>query len=283
MLPVILNASIWIERIFIYFSLSVFQPEFSSLRQLTYPGTHVILLCFSVVKPESFRSLRTTWLRELAASSMVLNRAATLTSSEILRFDSSHSYVTAHDNRVKSKSMSSGTVRGANGFEPVPGPAFLLIGCACDLRNDISHLLELSKIGEEPVDKKTAETLALELGAEAYVECSALTQKNLKTVFDLAVWCGLRIADAGGPASKIISSVVQPTNGCCLINTASQTVLNHLSNDKSTIDPTHNLYRNNEHNKHGNVSITNGNKFVPMPKKSSKSCKYGWRKFFCNL
>ncbi|VDP83514.1 unnamed protein product [Echinostoma caproni] len=104
------------------------------------------------------------------------------------------------------RSKSCGPSRSSSSAHPssdVPGPALLLVGCACDLRNDIAQLLELSKQGEEPVDPKTAERLAAEVGAEAYVECSALTQKNLKTVFDLAIWCGLRVADLGGPAYRL--------------------------------------------------------------------------------
>ncbi|KAL0972930.1 hypothetical protein UPYG_G00196620 [Umbra pygmaea] len=40
-----------------------------------------------------------------------------------------------------------------------------------------------------------ARTLADKVGAVAYVECSALTQKNLKEVFDAAIAVGLRQGD----------------------------------------------------------------------------------------
>lgn len=31
------------------------------LRELCYPGTDVIMICFSVVKPRSFKSISTRW------------------------------------------------------------------------------------------------------------------------------------------------------------------------------------------------------------------------------
>ncbi|ETN59735.1 hypothetical protein AND_008663 [Anopheles darlingi] len=42
------------------------QDALDTLRQLCYPGTDVILLCFSVVRPESFRSLATKWEPEIS-------------------------------------------------------------------------------------------------------------------------------------------------------------------------------------------------------------------------
>ncbi|TPP56516.1 Rho GTP-binding protein RhoV [Fasciola gigantica] len=193
--------------------------EVASLRHFSYPGVHVILLCFSVVKPQSFRALRSAWLTELAESRIVLNPAAARTAafnlqcrqptssganeSQTASFKQSSSH---HKSTQNGRSKSCGPSRTSSSqhtSSEIPGPALLLVGCACDLRNDIAQLLDLSKQGEEPVDPKTAERLAAELGAEAYIECSALTQKNLKTVFDLAIWCGLRVVDAGGPAYQL--------------------------------------------------------------------------------
>ncbi|XP_058055980.1 uncharacterized protein LOC131207385 [Anopheles bellator] len=42
------------------------QDALDTLRQLCYPGSDVILLCFSVVRPESFRSLATKWQPEIS-------------------------------------------------------------------------------------------------------------------------------------------------------------------------------------------------------------------------
>lgn len=71
----------------------------------------------------------------------------------------------------------------------------LLVGTQCDLRQDVKVLIELARRRERPVAEEDARALAEKAGAVAYVECSALTQKNLKEVFDAAIAVGLRHAE----------------------------------------------------------------------------------------
>ncbi|KAK2509115.1 hypothetical protein MC885_006313, partial [Smutsia gigantea] len=59
--------------------------------------------------------------------------------------------------------------------EYAPNVPFLLIGTQIDLRDDPKTLARLNDMKEKPI------------GACCYVECSALTQKGLKTVFDEAI------------------------------------------------------------------------------------------------
>lgn len=136
----------------------VFQPGVRSLRELAYPDVHVVILCFSVVQPETLWALRDRWLPELVASGLALNPAALETAARI------------------------GCLHKTSPNPRLPGPAFILVGCACDLRNDIKRLLDLSARNELPVNDAVAQRLAMEFGAEAYIECSALTQKQLKKV-----------------------------------------------------------------------------------------------------
>ena len=65
----------------------------------------------------------------------------------------------------------------------IPNAPFLLVGTKIDLRNDEQTL---ETVGN-PLDASAGETLAKQLGAKMYVECSALTQDGLKTVFDQAI------------------------------------------------------------------------------------------------
>jgi len=52
-------------------------------------------------------------------------------------------------------------------------------------------LIELSQYGERPVTEAEGKATARHIGAEAYIECSALTQHNLKEIFDVAVRAAL--------------------------------------------------------------------------------------------
>lgn len=278
------------------------QDELASIRQLSYSGVHVVLLCFSVVQPASFHALRSAWLRELAGAGFVLNPSAErLIATLSAKHDSSlpvepnglSAAAAAHNERGSTRSSSrwkdrpagsvtasavatsrhgGKTVSKTASSNQIPGPVFLLIGCACDLRNDIGRHLELLQSNEKPVDQGMAEQLASEYGAEAYVECSAVTEKNLKSVFDLAIWCGLRVADLGGPAYRF------SVNGQCAPNSS--------SDQSSTQPPTIS---------HRSTDVAGGAADSPKPqstiisistedsldRRSPRSDKSVWRRLFC--
>ncbi|XP_006891634.1 PREDICTED: cell division control protein 42 homolog [Elephantulus edwardii] len=67
-----------------------------------------------------------------------------------------------------------------------PKTPFLLVGTQIDLRDE-----KLNKNKQKPITPETAENLARDLKAVKYVECSALTQKGLKNVFDEAILAAL--------------------------------------------------------------------------------------------
>merc|ERR1719351_349553 len=68
---------------------------------------------------------------------------------------------------------------------------FLLVGTQADLRDDAGTIEKLSKNKQKPITQDVGEKLAKELKAVNYVECSALTQKGLKNVFDEAILAAL--------------------------------------------------------------------------------------------
>ena len=57
---------------------------------------------------------------------------------------------------------------------------------------DVKTLVELAKHKEQPVTEAEARKMSSSLGCEAYIESSAVTQKNLKEVFDEAIVLGLK-------------------------------------------------------------------------------------------
>lgn len=58
------------------------------------------------------------------------------------------------------------------------------MGTQVDLRDDPAVTDKLARQKQRPVSFDAGERLARELGAVKYVECSALTQRGLKNVFD---------------------------------------------------------------------------------------------------
>jgi len=68
---------------------------------------------------------------------------------------------------------------------------FLIVGTQSDLRDDASTIEKLAKNRQKIISAETGDRLSKELKAVKYVECSALTQKGLKNVFDEAILAAL--------------------------------------------------------------------------------------------
>jgi small GTP-binding protein len=113
------------------------QEDYDRLRPLSYPGTSVFLICFSVVSPSSFDNVRTKWVPEIG--------------------------------------------------HHAPDTPIVLVGTKLDLRDDPTIVENLRKHAQTPITYQQGLKLADEIGAVTYLECSALTQKGLKNVFDEAV------------------------------------------------------------------------------------------------
>lgn len=76
-----------------------------------------------------------------------------------------------------------------------PEAPFILIGTESDLRTSIKILIDLTRHNRGPISSAEARELALEIGAIRYIECSSLTQLNLKEVFDAAILAALKLPD----------------------------------------------------------------------------------------
>lgn len=81
-----------------------------------------------------------------------------------------------------------------------PRAPVILVGTQCDLRSDVKVLVELDQYEERPVTEEQALARTRNISALSYVECSALTQKNLKEVFDAAI---LAAMDKQGLLEKV--------------------------------------------------------------------------------
>ncbi|XDV15769.1 hypothetical protein PO909_015773 [Leuciscus waleckii] len=76
-----------------------------------------------------------------------------------------------------------------------PGVPIILVGTQCDLQEDVQVLIRLAGVLEKPVSRDEARLCARSIGAGTFAECSALTQKNLKEVFDGAILASIRRAE----------------------------------------------------------------------------------------
>ena len=69
----------------------------------------------------------------------------------------------------------------------MPSTPFILVGTKSDLRNDSLKQERLKEDHDRAITYQQGANLAANLGASAYLQCSALTQEGLKDVFDEAV------------------------------------------------------------------------------------------------
>nr|AGM32474.1 Rho-related GTP-binding protein [Coptotermes formosanus] len=68
-----------------------------------------------------------------------------------------------------------------------PKAPIILVGTQSDRRRDVRQLQELAQCGQEPVSEAQALYPVRHVNAAAYVETSALTQRDLKEAFDQAI------------------------------------------------------------------------------------------------
>jgi GTPase SAR1 family protein len=116
---------------------------------MAYPETDVIILCFSVVRPDSMENIVTKWLPEL------------------------------------------------NKF--IPDVLIVLVGTQCDLRDNNSTIANIKNVADvdgnnnnlnntnnkpRHISTREGEELRQKIKAYKYIECSAITQLNIKEIFD---------------------------------------------------------------------------------------------------
>lgn len=68
-----------------------------------------------------------------------------------------------------------------------PNTPIILVGTKLDLRDDRETIDKLKEKKLDPITYAKGLQQGKEIGAVKYLECSALTQKGLKTVFDEAI------------------------------------------------------------------------------------------------
>ena len=111
------------------------QEEYDQRTKFTLQNVHVIIVCFSLIEPDSFKNVKDKWLK------------------------------------LYSRYMHSDT-------------HVMLVGTKLDLRDDHDEIEKLKGRGLVPITTEEGESLAKELKAVKYMECSASSKVGLQDVFD---------------------------------------------------------------------------------------------------
>lgn len=122
------------------------QEDFDRLRPLSYPQSDVFLMCFSLIGPSSYENIK--------------NKVSVCVCASVKQ--QWYPEVSHH----------------------CPGVPIILVGLKTDLREDPATISKLMEKKLLPITYQQGQYLARDIGAAKYVECSAFTQKGLKTVFD---------------------------------------------------------------------------------------------------
>lgn len=78
-------------------------------------------------------------------------------------------------------------IRASNPSSPI-----VLVGTQSDLLLDVNVLINLDRSNVKPILSSRARSMAEKIRAADYVECSSLTQKNLKEAFDAAIFAAIK-------------------------------------------------------------------------------------------
>jgi Ras-related C3 botulinum toxin substrate 1 len=96
--------------------------------------------------------------------------------------------------------------------EHCPSTPYILVGMKSDLRDKFDqHAAELRAKDMQPVSSSQGEAMKKLIGAQSYIECSALTGYNQRQVFEEAMKIVLH------PPVTSQQVQIEPTTHCCIV------------------------------------------------------------------
>ncbi|PWA24392.1 hypothetical protein CCH79_00011866 [Gambusia affinis] len=142
------------------------QEEYDRLRTLSYPQTNVFIICFSISSPASYENVKHKWHPEVRA-----------TAHDVVQKNPGGHWVEVLKMLTPSRTVS----------HHCPNVPILLVGTKSDLRNDADIQRKLKEQNQVPITHQQGLSLAKQVQAVRYMECSALNQDGIKEVFAEAV------------------------------------------------------------------------------------------------
>ena len=153
------------------------QEDYDRLRPISYPDTNVFLVCFSVVRPTSFENVKEKWIPEIkhhCPKTPFLLVGTMLDCREDPEFISQLGRDIFKEEKIHTRSDTLTQRRMGRKI----------------LRYIIHMFSALTK--QKPMEQRHGLSMASEIGAVKYMECSARTQEGLKDVFDEAMLAALQ-------------------------------------------------------------------------------------------
>ncbi|XP_075239643.1 cdc42 homolog [Convolutriloba macropyga] len=143
------------------------QEDYDRLRPLSYPQTDIFLVCFSIEKFDSYENVKRKWAPELREHDSRVPLILVGTKCDLrhhYRFDQLLLSSADHGSRARASRS-------------------LTLSAATSSNNSSSKRKQSNPV----LHHKMGIKLAKKIKADMYIECSALTQQNLSTVFECAL------------------------------------------------------------------------------------------------
>lgn len=161
------------------------QHDFAKLREPAYSNVDIFVLTYSSISPDSFHNIKSYWIPEIKA----------FQEQQKQQTEDGGRGVRGSMKKVigRAKSFTGTSTSGSTGqMSPPTEPKSrrhgeiptILVATKIDLRDDAERD---NRATSEFVGYEQGEKLKDEIGAKCFVECSALTQENIKAVFDNAL------------------------------------------------------------------------------------------------
>ncbi|XP_016113286.1 rho-related GTP-binding protein Rho6-like [Sinocyclocheilus grahami] len=167
-------------------------PYYDNVRPLCYSDSDAVLLCFDISRPDIFDSglkchMKVKCVVKPVASLSVVSGSPYYDNVRPLCYSDSDAVLLCFD-ISRPDIFDSGLKKWrAEILDFCPSTRILLVGCKTDLRTDVCTLMELSNQKQTPITHEQGSAMAKQLGAEAYLECSAFTsEKSIHSVFRTA-------------------------------------------------------------------------------------------------